>query len=303
MGLLCLICFQNARAATFVSVAGGGLWSAASTWTNGTVPTAADDVVVNSAAATPVQVDGNLSCASLTINSACGISIGNSLTTRTLTISGNLVNNGTLGNALGSGNNNLLIFNGTSIWSGSSTGVNTEKLGFTVNANCTLTLACNVSFKTGTANAPVTINGTLNAGNFFVGQASGGPAGFTLVPGGTLECANANGLVNAQLGCIRYSTTTGIALSTSANYIFDSTAAQVTTGLPAGVNNLTISNSTGVTLSGVTTVSGVCVLSSGRLATSPANLLTLAASGNITGGSANSFVSGPLAKVDRKSVV
>ena len=302
MGLLCCFSFQISHAATFVSVAGGGLWSAGSTWTNSAVPTAADDVVINSAAATPVQVDANVSCASLTVNSSCGISIGNSSTARTLTISGNLTNNGTLGNTLGSGNNNLLIFNGTSTWSGSSTGVNTEKLGFNVNANCTLTLACNVSLKTGTANAPVTINGTLNAGNFFVGQASGGPAGFTLAPGGALECANANGLVNAQLGCIRYSTTASIALSTSANYIFDGTAAQVTTGLPAAVNNLTISNSTGVTLTGAVTVSGVCALNSGRLATSPANLLTLAASGNITGGSANSFVSGPLAKVFNSTV-
>jgi hypothetical protein len=106
-----------------------------------------------------------------------------------------------------------------------------------------------------------------------------GGGNFTVNAGTTLETTHASGLTgNLQ--------TVGIkTLSTAANYIFDGATSQVTSALlPATVNNLTINNASGVTLTAATTVNGTLALTAGTLALG-ANTLT--ASGTVTKTSGN----------------
>ncbi len=61
-----------------------------------------------------------------------------------------------------------------------------------------------------------------------------------------------------------------------------------------GPTSLVINNAAGVTLHASRTVTGTLTLTSGNLVTTTANLLTLGSAGIVSGGSASSFVDGPL---------
>ena len=91
-----------------------------------------------------------------------------------------------------------------------------------------------------------------------------GTGTFTLSSGGTLAIASTAGITSSgATGNIQTTTRT---FPTTANYTYNGTAAQVTgNGLPATVNNLSINNSTGVTLSGAETISGTLALASAGL--------------------------------------
>jgi len=81
---------------------------------------------------------------------------------------------------------------------------------------------------------------------------------FTLNAGATLATAHAGGIAGAL------QTTGTVTLDEGASYTFDGTVAQVTSALmPNTVNNLTIDNAAGVTLSQETTINGVLRLISG----------------------------------------
>ncbi len=95
---------------------------------------------------------------------------------------------------------------------------------------------------------------------------------FNLNSGGTLATSNVNGITGANASI--NSTNLTLSLNTAANYEFNGTANQATTGMPATVNNLTINNSAGVTLSATTTVSGNLTQTSGNIATGT-NTLTV----------------------------
>jgi hypothetical protein len=66
--------------------------------------------------------------------------------------------------------------------------------------------------------------------------------------------------------------------------------------------NLTINNASGVTLGASSSVNGIFTLTSGRITTTAANLLTLGAASTVSGGSATSFVNGPVALTARLTV-
>ena len=130
-----------------------------------------------------------------------------------------------------------------------------------------------------------------------------GSGTFTLSSGGTLAIASTAGITaSSASGNIQTTTRT---FDSGANYTYNGTAAQVTgDGLPATVNNLTINNSTGVTLSSSLTLSGTLSLTSGAFAVggntltlngptiagTPANLSTTASSSLVFGGSAGSVL-------------
>ncbi len=78
---------NNLYAQTISSTSTGGLWNSTTTWVGGVVPGVNNDVVINGV----VQVNGTFSCRSVTVNS--GATLQNS-GTQTLTVNGNLVNNG-----------------------------------------------------------------------------------------------------------------------------------------------------------------------------------------------------------------
>ncbi|MBM3434842.1 MAG: hypothetical protein FJY07_01335 [Bacteroidetes bacterium] len=94
-GLLAILMFAAClvNAAIFHSTTTGGNWNTAATWQEGTVPTATDDVVITGPGT--VIVNGNVGCYNLTVNN--GAVIQNPVgTTRTLTVNGDVLNNGTV---------------------------------------------------------------------------------------------------------------------------------------------------------------------------------------------------------------
>lgn len=124
-------------------------------------------------------------------------------------------------------------------------------------------------------NIEVLSGSTLNIGSSNLTPSSGF---FILNDGAGIKTSHQNGL-DGNL------TNTGTkSLSINANYIFNGSTAQVTgTLLPAEVNDLTIDNSNGVSLSANTTVKSTLALTSGSLSIG-SNTLTINGELNITGG-------------------
>ena len=114
----------------------------------------------------------------------------------------------------------------------------------------------NVTFGGGGCPVEVDSGSTLN-----VGESQFGNSGtFNLMAYSTLECGNAGGLDSTLQNT---GTTT---LDPAASYVFNGTAAQITgTLLPATVNNLTIDNNNGITLSGDVEADGDLNVTSGNL--------------------------------------
>lgn len=130
----------------------------------------------------------------------------------------------------------------------------------------------------------LTVKGTLNTGTNTVA----GDGAFTLDSGATLGIGSADGITSS--GATGNIQTTTRSFSTGANYTYNGSSAQVTgNGFPATVNNLTINNASGVTLSGATTVNGTLTLTGGLLKIG-GNNLTLGPDATISGGSAGSMV-------------
>ncbi len=105
-----------------------------------------------------------------------------------------------------------------------------------------------------TNNGTLTVNGTIsNIGSSYVD----GTGTFNLNSGATINVSHTVGL-NPTTGPIRCTTRS---FNTGANYVFNGTAAQVPgTDFPTTVNNLTIDNAAGVTLSAALTVSGATTI-------------------------------------------
>lgn len=169
----------------------------------------------------------------------------------------------------------LVLFKGTgsSTFDAGSVAANTFK-NVTVAAGRTVTLV----------NHDVTIgtgyvfenDGTLNLGT----NAIKGAGGFTLIAGATLGVGSPAGLASAA-GTGNIQVTGTRTYDPAANYTYNGGAAQVTGDqLPATVNNLTINNALGVTLTGNVLVNGALTFTSGNLATN-GNLITSAGGGPI----------------------
>jgi hypothetical protein len=82
---LCLV--NTGIAATRISTSSGGNWNSKSTWIEGIVPLAGDDVIIATSGTGFVMVDGLVTCANLTIKSKGRLKI---MGTNTLNISGNV---------------------------------------------------------------------------------------------------------------------------------------------------------------------------------------------------------------------
>lgn len=141
----------------------------------------------------------------------------------------------------------------------------------TLNPGARLTVSADVTLENG-AGDDMVVNGTLE----ITGENSiSGTGSFVLSPGATLITGSADGITSsAPAGSIRTATRQ---YSSSANYEYNGTASQVTgDGLPATVNNLTINNNSGVTLSSDINISGTLSLENGVFSTGSNNLTFLA---------------------------
>jgi hypothetical protein len=131
-------------------------------------------------------------------------------------------------------------------------------------------------------------------------NASSSAARFEVESGAGLIIKHPEGIsASNTLGCVRFTSNavnaSNIVLSTGGNYTFQGTSPQVPgTKFPASVNNLGINNGAGVTLGAACTANGTLTLTNGILSTTGVNLLSIASSGSISGGSATSYVDGPL---------
>ena len=124
-----------------------------------------------------------------------------------------------------------------------TTGVISNNIGFTVNSNVTI--------------------------DFGSSDYANGSGTFTLNNGATLQTSNPLGL--GSNGSIQTATRS---LSASANYTFDGTVAQATGAyLPAIVNNIRISNISGITLTNTVNAAGTLTLNSGNINTGAGTLI------------------------------
>ena len=143
---------------------------------------------------------------------------------------------------------------------------NTRTIAFNVNSGSTLDMGANILDNGGTSTATFTV-------------ASGG--GLKL--GSTAGITSSGATGNVQVSGAR-------TFSTGGNYTYNGSSAQVTgNGLPPTVNNLTVNNSSGVTLSNGVTVSGAITMTSGTLALGT-NSLTIGSSGSISGANVSNYV-------------
>ncbi len=120
----------------------------------------------------------------------------------------------------------------------------------------------NVIWGTGTAPVNITVDSgtTLNLGSSVLPAVNTGS--FKLLAHATLETANAGG-IDSTIQCAGASGG-GNVFDTTANYSFNGAAAQVTgTMMPATVNDLTINDAAGVTLTQATRINGVLHLKAG----------------------------------------
>jgi len=130
-------------------------------------------------------------------------------------------------------------------------------------------------------NMEVLPGSTLNMGSNILTPSSGF---FTLNSGAGLITSHASG-INGNL------TNTGVkTLNVAANYTFNGSGAQVTGALlPASVNNLTVNNSAGVSLTSPVTVNGILNLTTGTLSLG-ANNLTIGGAGSISGAGSGKYI-------------
>ena len=240
---LALLAFAPQADATAYVSTGSGAWNTA-IWSPAGTPGAGDSAEI--AAGHTISSVASLNIGLLIIDATGVFNIGNSMTAgtitnngtlhvgtgvsaRTLSISTNLVNNALINGD--TGQQNLIQFNGggTSLWLGSGD-ITAGKIGVSVASGTTLDisgLTTTLTFKT-TGTFSSTISGTLIAGTQII-TCTDASHTFNLASGGTLVSANVNGVRNGAIGTLNLTGT--VNLNTAANYTFNGTSAQVTTGM------------------------------------------------------------------------
>jgi len=147
-----------------------------------------------------------------------------------------------------------------------STLQSTTRYGWIVDSGATVTMTTNLLMNNGSvAGIPTTSaftnNGTLKLGINAITSSSATNGIFVMGPGATVELGNASGFAGGGNISITNKTSgsgfTSLYFDSTANYIFNGSVAQITgSNFPATVNNLSISNSVGVTLSQAVTANG-----------------------------------------------
>ena len=214
----------------------------------------------------PIAINGNIL---ITAGQFASNGSSSSATIVVNTLGNITVTGGNLSISRGSGTDvtwnlygNFSVSDATLQNSGGSTRV--QKLSFAGRGTHTVTLT-NVTYGssgTGPFTMEVQNGSTVDMGTTVLSASNTGS--FLLLAGGMLVSGHADG-VNGNIQCTGGSNGGGNSFSPDANYTFNGSAAQVTGSLmPATVNNLTINNLSGVTLSQPTTINGVLGLMAGE---------------------------------------
>ncbi|MBY0485619.1 MAG: hypothetical protein K2P85_00270, partial [Flavobacteriaceae bacterium] len=239
-----------------------------------------------------MQVNGDFTLTSGTFEFATtGVS---SLSTNfgELDLKGNFIRNGSSNTlkATGSGYNGSIYFIGTSPQT-----INVTTTTPTTNfIETIINSASNVTLLSNYKQSAVTVNsgGTLLCGTNLIQDAN---TACTFTNNGTLGIGSTAGIVSGTTLSGNIQGTGTRTFATTGNYIYNGVAAQVTgSGLPATVNNLTINNSTGVTLSQSVIATNILDFQNGLLNSPTATPITISASGSITNATATKYVNGKL---------
>ena len=232
---------------------------------------------------------------------------GNGTGTSTMNLSGNLTQ--TNGYIYTSGNtpNGIINFSGTNQNAQQSA---SYYMTYDILSGSEVTLTGNFTSngQDGIYAGVFTVNpgGTLNCGTYaLMTQTDANATSFTLSGGGNLMTGNAAGIVSSSstTGSIQILNST---FSSAANYTYNGTVAQstgifTTTPTTNTVNNLTINNAAGVTLSQPEAVAGALTLTNGLLNTSLLTMVTVNNGGTTSGASNSSFVNGPITKIGNQA--
>ncbi|MCC6722486.1 MAG: hypothetical protein IT243_09820 [Bacteroidia bacterium] len=191
-----------------------------------------------------------------------------------LTIKGGTLLIGSGGNLNVSTTNTTLIYSGTTSQSITSTVWNSDFQNLKIDNSAGVSMS---GFSRTLSGNLYLISGTFSNGS-------------NLTLGNSSEIIIANGSINSAPN-----------FGTSVKVTYNQSTSPITSGneIPTSssvLNNLTINNTNGLTLNSTTTVNGVLTLTSGKITSSNSNLLVLKSGATISGGSVNSFVSGPLRK-------
>jgi len=220
-----------------------------------------------------VSVGGNF-----TLNNGTFIMAGTS-GVPVLTVTGNLIiNNGILDMSQYTSNNSssgigTINLSGNFTMTGGSlteTATNVGRGDFNFAKTGTQTFSLSGSTITNTINFKVNSGSILDAGNnIFTGDGT-----FTLASGGSIILSSPDGISSS--GATGNVQCTGArSFSTGANYTYNGSSAQITgSGLPSTVNNFTLNNSSGITLTNSVIVSSILTFTSGNITTN-ANVITL----------------------------
>ncbi|MEP7165116.1 MAG: T9SS type A sorting domain-containing protein [Ferruginibacter sp.] len=165
--------------------------------------------------------------------------------------------------------NDATWFGGTAPLTGSSATINNI-------------VALNIDINISSGNS-IIVNGTLHTGI----KKITGSGSFNLAADAVLACGNPAG--------INGSITTTKTLSTAANYLFNGTGPQNTSGMPSIVKTLTAANASGanLTLSNDVTINQQLSLTNGIITTG-FNKIVINITGNITGTSSSNYINGRL---------
>jgi len=274
------------------AVASGGnyynLEISSGTWTLSSTFTVANDFLVNggtfhqnNSTSNTVTINGNLTISSGTYDANPGNS-GVSI----LNLKGNLsVTGGVLENE-GIVANLDFRFNGTGTQTFSNTtSTNIRWVNFTVESGSVLQLNSNMplELESNTFRGVLTAlsGGTVNMQSFTIVEsdfdASAGTVTVDIQSGGSLITSNSSGINGSMPGA-----NTTRTLSSGANYEFRGSVTGTFTTTPTAntVNNLTVNNGSGLTLSQAFTVAGILTFTSGALTL---NGTTLGINGSISG--------------------
>ena len=271
--------------------AGNGNWSAI-TWNNcrGGVPLAGDNVTIDHVVSLDITTPA---ISSLTINGSLTASASN-----TLTLAGNLTNNGTL--SLGTSGN--VILTAASQWTGTGATWTLNNLtlasqALSFNATDTFTLGINGSVSglgtinsgaintgitigfTGTGAQTVPTTGVTYPNLTLSGGSTKTPASGTLDIRGNFNIATSTSFAgntnNPSVTLKGNFSNSGAFAAGTGIWTFSGSSAQTLTGA-ANFNNLTVNNSSGLTLSNNVSVSTLLTLTNGAITTGTNIITTLA---------------------------
>jgi len=211
------------------------------------------------------------------------------VTGNAINISGNFIKSGTGEFSTASGGAATgFVFNKNGTQTFSYSGTNSDYTNYTINSSSTLQLqtGLTISGLSGPSSS-FTVNGTLDAGIFTIGGGATNGS-FILASGATLKTSNTNGIVSTTIGSISTTINTRT-FNAAANYEFYGSAAITGTNFGnTAMNNLTMSNTTGVTVNGAATVNGIYLVSLGTVNVST-GATTLGGSATMTINSTASF--------------